>query len=98
MDTKTQPMSKNIIIRDLTEDQQQKLEILRMKFGEATNSKTILVLLDKFMELEITETAATDRYNKIKRESRELKEFCNSIMNVVTEFKEAEEEEARYYN
>lgn len=91
-------MSKNIIIRDLSEEQQLKLDSLKVKLGEATNSKTVLAMLDQFEDLEKQVKEATARYHSIKQEKRRLQSFYNSISSEVDQFKDEEAEEARYYN
>ena len=86
-------MSKNILVRDLSEDQQQKLEALRDSFGEKTTSKTILYMIDKFGDLmEETRRLRVENHN-VRERSSSLERFLETIKAEVKSFSEEEEDD-----
>lgn len=86
-------MSKNILIRDLSEDQQEKLERLRESFGEKTASKTVLYLIDKFEGLMEEVRRARIEKSNIQEKSNSLQEFYDTIKEEVNSFKKEQEED-----
>jgi hypothetical protein len=62
-------MSKNILIRNLTKEQSDRLLLLQKKFGVKTNTQALLLLLQFCVILDDELSDLSELYNQLARES-----------------------------
>ncbi len=90
-------MSKNIIIRNLSEDQQYKLDVLRDHFYENTYSKTVLRLINDFGTLQSECKNLKQEKNNLKAENAKYMSFFRRIESEVDEINLSNEDSEDMY-
>jgi hypothetical protein len=92
-------VSKNILIRNLTKEQNERLSLLQKKFGVKTNSQAILLLLQYCVIAEDEIAILTELYNSfalmafedmqllaqsgVTQQSQRIEELVKRALNVV---------------
>lgn len=92
-------MSKTILIRDLSEDQQEKLEKLKEHFGEKTSSKIVQALIDKYMNQELLIKTLKVQMSESTRKQRAYENFFKTVKRDIAETNlELNDDDDEYYD
>lgn len=87
----------NIIIRDLSEKQEEAMQKAKVSLNEKTNSKAILKMLENYANDQIALKKAIQRFQNAERELRMYKETIKQIQWNIESGLPDEEDESEFY-